>query len=92
MRIVKLISIGFALSLGLGLVTMAADNDSRLRRIACVDLMVFAPQSGVSDADTCRAHGGLASEGAEEAKSGLVILVRNRPVGAANGLDASKGS
>ncbi|SDU23525.1 antitermination protein [Stappia sp. ES.058] len=92
MRIAKLAGLGLALSMGFGLATFAQESDSNLRRIACVDLMVFAPANGISDADTCRAHGGLAAEGAHAANSALVILVRNQPVGSSFGLSAGKGS
>ncbi|WP_067216911.1 hypothetical protein [Stappia indica] len=94
MRIAKLAVAGIALSLGLGLTTVAQESDAGLRRIACVNLTVFAPSaSGLSDADTCRAHGGLAQQGAQEASAALVILVRNQPAGYDRGLTmASNGS
>ncbi|WP_349357492.1 antitermination protein [Stappia sp.] len=87
MRFAKLAGLGAALTLGFGLTTFADETDGSLRRIACADLMVFAPANGVSDADTCRAHGGLAAKDARAATSALVILVRNRPAGASVGLD-----
>ena len=92
MRIAKLAVTGIALSLGLGLATFAQESDAGLRRISCVNLMVFAPANGISDADTCRAHRGLAAEGATAAPAALVILVRNRPAGSDHGLTVGKGS
>ncbi|MHC5652910.1 antitermination protein [Stappia sp.] len=92
MRIAKLAVTGIALSLVLGLGSMAQESDAGLRRISCVKLMVFAPANGISDADTCRAHGGLAEAGAAAAPAALVILVRNRPAGSDRGLTAKTGS
>ncbi|WP_186400163.1 antitermination protein [Stappia sp. P2PMeth1] len=93
MRIAKFAVAGIALSLGLGLATVAQESDAGLRRIACVNLTVFAPAgNGLSDADTCRAHGGLAEKGAAEASAALVILVRNQPAGFDRGLAAGNGS
>ena len=91
MRYAKLAGLGVALSLGFGLTTYADETDQSLRRIACADLMVFAPTNGVSDSDTCRAHGGLAKAGDKTASSALVILVRNEPAGAAHGLKSENG-
>jgi hypothetical protein len=94
MRIAKLLAIGFALTLSIGLSGFAgSETDAGLRRISCANLMVFAPANGVSDADVCRAHGGVASAGAQDASSALVILVRNRPAGGDTGLASfNKGS
>ena len=93
MRIAKLLGIGFALTLCIGLSGFAGETDAGLRRISCANLMVFAPANGVSDADVCRSHGGVASAGAQDASSALVILVRNRPAGGDAGLASfNKGS
>jgi hypothetical protein len=93
MRIAKLLGIGFALTLCVGLSGFAGETDAGLRRISCANLMVFAPVNGISDADVCRSHGGVASADAKDASSALVILVRNRPAGSDTGLASfNKGS
>ena len=72
MRIAKLLGIGFALTLCVGLSGFAGETDAGLRRISCANLMVFAPVNGVSDADVCRSHGGVAS--AEHAEAQLTSV------------------
>ena len=93
MRIASLLGIGFAMTLAVGLSGFAGETDAGLRRISCANLMVFAPANGVSEADVCRAHGGIATADAQAATSALVILVRNRPAGGDSGLTSfRKGS
>lgn len=93
MRMAHLIGMGFAVSVLAGLSGFADETDAGLRRVACTDLMVFAPANGVSESDLCRAHGGVALAGSTEADAALVILVRNRPAGGDQGLASfPKGS
>ncbi|WP_209015752.1 hypothetical protein [Roseibium sp. RKSG952] len=51
------------------------------RRVNCSKLTVFAPQNGKSEEELCKSHGGLALSGSAPAEQGLVILVRNLPMG-----------
>ncbi len=71
---------------GFGLITIAEERRPDLRRVNCVELTVFAPLRGLSDEELCRSYGGLAAAGAAPADAGLVILVRNLPMGGAAGL------
>ncbi|EFO30695.1 transcription antitermination protein [Roseibium sp. TrichSKD4] len=66
---------GFALAL-------SVDKPSgELRRVDCTKITIFAPQDGKSAEDLCKGYGGLAVQDAEPTDEGLVILVRNQPVG-----------
>lgn len=52
-----------------------------LRRVDCTKITIFAPENGKSPTDLCKGYGGLAVQDAEPTNEGLVILVRNQPVG-----------
>lgn len=56
-----------------------------LHRVDCADLTIFALKNKSSDADICRSYGGLAEVDAKPSAEGLVILVRNRPMGGFEG-------
>ncbi len=59
---------------------------AELSRIDCVEIAVFAPNGSVKSAeDLCRAYGGVARSNASPSEEGLVILVRNQPVGGFSG-------
>ena len=60
-------------------------KDTDLRRIDCSRMTVFALKSGSSADDVCRNYGGVAKIGATPSETGLVILVRNQPMGGFNG-------
>lgn len=60
-------------------------KDTDLRRIDCSRMTVFAPRSGTSADDVCRSYGGVAKIGAAPSETGLVILVRNQPMGGFDG-------
>ncbi|SHM13518.1 hypothetical protein [Roseibium suaedae] len=54
---------------------------SDLTRTDCARITVFAPASPKSAEDLCRPYGGLALKNAAPSSEGLVILVRNQPMG-----------
>ncbi|WP_417689860.1 antitermination protein [Roseibium sp.] len=57
-----------------------------LTRIDCVEIAVFAPQASIKSAENlCRNYGGIAKTDAQPSTEGLVILVRNQPVGGFSG-------
>lgn len=62
--------------------------DTDLRRVDCSDVTIFAPKSKSTEAEICRSHGGLAMKNAVPTKQGLVILVRNQPMGGFHGQKA----
>lgn len=64
-------------------------NDEDLTRISCASLTLFVAAAGASEADLCRPHGGLATADAAPSSEGLVILVRNTPVGGFKGRSGS---
>lgn len=63
-------------------------KDHDLRRVECQTLTMFTPSKVKSAEDLCEAYGGVASEDAAPSAQGLVILVRNRPVGGFEGQHA----
>ncbi|MBA5777698.1 antitermination protein [Stappia sp. F7233] len=67
-------------------VGLADERDPKLRKIQCTALTVFAPSNGLSAKELCRAHGGLAANRKPAPTQGLVILVRNQPMGGSEGL------
>lgn len=66
--------IGFAMSGGV-------NSDSDLRRVDCQTLTMFTPANSKSAEDLCANYGGVALKDAAPNKQGLVILVRNQPMG-----------
>lgn len=61
-----------------------------LSRFDCADLTLFASRGAKSADDHCASYGGVAlASSAPTARSALVILVRNQPVGGATGLAES---
>ena len=61
-----------------------------LSRIDCAKLTVFAPKaSSASPKDLCRSYGGLAQTNHIPNTEGLVILVRNQPMGGFDGQHAT---
>ncbi|WP_417671723.1 antitermination protein [Roseibium sp.] len=57
-----------------------------LSRVDCVDIAVFAPKSSIKSAESlCKNYGGLATSDADPSDEGLVILVRNQPMGGFSG-------
>lgn len=52
-----------------------------LTRTDCARITVFSPAGAKSPEDLCRPYGGLALANAAPSDEGLVILVRNQPMG-----------
>lgn len=84
--LLKITGIAAIAVIGITMAGSAENNAATLRKVNCANLTVFAPAKGLPAADLCRAYGGLAAEGDAPATSGLVILVRNQPMGESNGL------
>jgi predicted small lipoprotein YifL len=70
---------------GFGLLGPLDKPGSDLRRVECSKITIFAPQGGKSDEDLCKSYGGLAAAPGQETVEGLVILVRNQPMGGFDG-------
>ncbi|MCV0427886.1 MAG: antitermination protein [Roseibium sp.] len=68
--------VGLALSLSSG-----PKTDHDLRRVECEAITMFTPADNKSAEDLCANYGGVAQNGSEPSKEGLVILVRNQPMG-----------
>ncbi len=66
--------IGFAVSGG-------SKTDGELRRVDCQAITMFTPAQNKSAEDLCANYGGVAAKDAEPSSEGLVILVRNQPMG-----------
>ena len=68
---------------GQGLVPDLLQGTDRadLMRTDCARITVFAPSSPKTAEDLCRPYGGLALKNAAPSDEGLVILVRNQPMG-----------
>ncbi|MEM8702859.1 MAG: antitermination protein [Pseudomonadota bacterium] len=67
---------------GLGIVLSDSPaTDSELRRVDCQAITMFTPAQNKSAEDLCANYGGVAETGTKPSKSGLVILVRNQPMG-----------
>ncbi|WP_439529781.1 antitermination protein [Pannonibacter sp.] len=64
-------------------------KDEELTRINCANLTLFVSTGRASADDLCRPHGGLAASDASPSSEGLVILVRNTPVGGFKGRSGS---
>ncbi len=60
-------------------------TDSELRRVECQALTMFTPARSKSAEELCANYGGVALKDAEPSKQGLVILVRNQPMGGFDG-------
>ncbi|MEP4030248.1 antitermination protein [Roseibium polysiphoniae] len=60
-------------------------QDAKLTRVDCVEIAVFAPSNGKAAEDLCRNYGGVAEKDAQPSDEGLVILVRNQPMGGFSG-------
>ncbi len=73
-----LAGVSFAMSGG-------ATTDSQLRRVDCHAITMFTPAYKKSAEDLCANYGGVALKDAAPSKEGLVILVRNQPMGSFNG-------
>ncbi|TYC65180.1 antitermination protein [Stappia sp. BW2] len=63
-------------------------TDSELRRVECQALTMFTPARSKSAEELCANYGGVALKDAEPSKEGLVILVRNQPMGGFHGENA----
>ncbi len=73
-----LAGLGFSLSGG-------SITDSELRRVDCQAITMFTPAQNKSAEELCANYGGVALNDAEPSKQGLVILVRNQPMGGFHG-------
>ncbi|MEM5582122.1 MULTISPECIES: antitermination protein [unclassified Roseibium] len=73
-----LAGVGFAMSGGV-------KTDSELRRVDCQALTMFTPAYRKSAEELCANYGGIAQKDAAPNKEGLVILVRNQPMGGFDG-------
>jgi hypothetical protein len=73
----------FAMALaGVGFVLSGnIKSDNELRRVDCQAITMFTPARAKSAEDLCTNYGGVALKDAAPSKEGLVILVRNQPVG-----------
>lgn len=65
--------------------TASPTTDRELRRVECQAITMFTPAHRKSAEELCANYGGVADRGAEPSKAGLVILVRNQPVGGFDG-------
>ncbi|KZM50366.1 antitermination protein [Labrenzia sp. OB1] len=75
---VILAGIGFAVS-------GSFDADRELRRVDCHAITMFTPAHNKPAEDLCANYGGVALKDAQPSKQGLVILVRNQPMGGFDG-------
>ncbi|MHA7777844.1 antitermination protein [Roseibium sp. M-1] len=77
----------FVLALvGAGLaVSGGVTTDSELRRVDCQAITMFTPAKTKSAEELCANYGGVAHKDSIPSKEGLVILVRNQPMGGFNG-------
>ena len=77
----------FVLALvGAGIVVSGGvKTDGELRRVDCQALTMFTPAKAKSAEELCANYGGVALKDAEPSKEGLVILVRNQPMGGFDG-------
>lgn len=73
---IAILAIGISLALS-GDVTKEAE----LRRVDCQAITMFTPAKSKSAEDLCAKYGGVAKTNAAPSTQGLVILVRNQPVG-----------
>jgi len=73
----------FALALaGVSLALSGGVNtDSELRRVDCQAITMFTPAQKKSAEELCANYGGVAEQDASPSEQGLVILVRNQPMG-----------
>ncbi len=81
-------TISTAVLIGAGLtfaLSGPSTTDSELRRVECQALTMFTPSRGKSAEELCENYGGVALNNAAPSKEGLVILVRNQPVGGFEG-------
>ncbi len=62
-----------------------AKSDRELRRVDCQALTMFTPAHNKSAEELCANYGGVALKDAAPSTEGLVILVRNQPVGGFEG-------
>ncbi|WP_428645363.1 antitermination protein [Roseibium sp.] len=65
-----------------------AKTDRELRRVDCQAITMFTPAHNKSAEELCANYGGVALKDAEPSTEGLVILVRNQPVGGFKGENA----
>jgi hypothetical protein len=82
-------TIAVAAVIGAGLtfeLVMPTPQESELRRVECQALTMFTPSRSKSADELCENYGGVALKNAEPSKEGLVILVRNQPVGGFAGI------
>ena len=77
----------FALALaGIGIALSGGINtDHDLRRVDCQAITMFTPARNKPAEELCANYGGVALKDAEPSKQGLVILVRNQPMGGFDG-------
>lgn len=68
------VGVGFAMS-------GSTKSDRELRRVDCQAITMFTPALKKSAEDLCANYGGVALQDSVPSKEGLVILVRNQPVG-----------
>lgn len=80
----------FALAIaGLGIsLSSGPTTDRELRRVDCEAITMFTPAHSKSAEELCANYGGVAHKDSEPSKNGLVILVRNQPVGGFAGENA----
>ena len=56
-------------------------TDSELRRVDCRTITMFTPAQKKSAEELCANYGGVAEKNSGPTEEGLVILVRNQPMG-----------
>ncbi len=77
-------TLSMAIMIGAGLafaMSGQTPQDSELRRVECQALTMFTPSHKKSAEELCTNYGGVAMKNAAPSKEGLIILVRNQPVG-----------
>ena len=60
-------------------------TDGELRRVDCQAITMFTPAQRKSAEELCANYGGVAEKDAMPSEQGLVILVRNQPMGGFDG-------
>ena len=77
------LSVGLA---GLALSDAGKDEPKEMRRIDCKKITMFTPVQGKSAEFLCRNYGGVAVHGESVSSEGLIVLVRNQPMGGSDGI------
>lgn len=71
----------------LALFTAANSSEPDMRQVQCQKLIIYTPAAGQTDEAVCSAFGGVARADTTPQRPSLTILVKNMPVGGAEGLE-----